>query len=149
MTIAHLPVPPIVKTVASRGRYGLVLASSLLATASSAAAQTQSQPPDAAPSIRLERPRAEQKEEPPPIAIPWWEARAERPGKLHLSDRSIADGMFQRGTSTPAAGFGPTWRMKGGVSYRSAGGLGYMKFIYPGILGMSVLFTSMFSASVA
>jgi ABC-2 type transport system permease protein len=28
----------------------------------------------------------------------------------------------------------------------SPGGVGYMKFLYPGILGMSVLFTSMFSA---
>jgi ABC-2 type transport system permease protein len=29
---------------------------------------------------------------------------------------------------------------------RAPGGVGYMKFLYPGILGMSVLFTSMFSA---
>jgi hypothetical protein len=35
----------------------------------------------------------------------------------------MTDGTFQRGTSAAATGFGPTWRMKGGASYRAIGGI--------------------------
>ena len=96
----------------------------LVRTTAPAFAQSQTQSSDPTPTIRLRHaPDVEHPVETPVLTGPSWETQAGRPGTLGLSDRWTAKGTFQLGTMPSVAGLGPTWRLKGGATYRTLGGI--------------------------